>query len=185
MSVASFMSNNKPECLWQRLNDPQVVTLWFITENSLPTFLTFKPGLTCGTVNHFGISQQFCWAGINILGGATVREMWKLSWCLVGENACEWCCMLVPVHTRATGSTQMSAQNHNVVELGQEGGEWVWNLLDPSILKGHKANDQSERDSEEEIYVSKVEIKDLQNVINAWDGGIEIWKKGCLISLTN
>lgn len=56
----------------------------------------------------------------------------------------------------------MSAQNHNVVELGQEGGEWVWNLLSPSILKGHKANDQSERDSEEEIYVSKVEIKDLQ-----------------------
>lgn len=74
MSVASFMSNNKPECLWQRLNDPQVVTLWFITENSLLTFLTFKPGLTCGTVNHFGISQQFYWAGISILG-ATVREM--------------------------------------------------------------------------------------------------------------
>ena len=58
-------------------------------------------------------------------------------------------------------------------------------MLSPSILKGHKAKDQSERDSQEEIYVSKVEIKDLQNVIKAWGGGREAWKKGCLISLTN
>lgn len=43
-------------------------------------------------------------------------------------------------------------------------------LAEPKHTEGHKANDQSERDSEEEIYVSKVEIKDFKNVINAWDG---------------
>lgn len=78
----------------------------------------------------------------------------------------------------------MSAQNHNVVELGQEGGvkeELCW----AQAYWRDTANDQSERDSEEEIYVSKVEIKDLQECDKCLDGGSEIWKKGCLISLTN
>ena len=34
----------------------------------------------------------------------------------------------------------------------------MWNLLSTSLLKGHRASDQSENDSEEEIYVSKLEI---------------------------